>query len=325
MRVKRLVLVVLATLLMAAAAGALYQTLSVRRDAARFPPPGRLVDVGGGRRLHLLCIGDGRPTVIFEASMSSSSVSFAEARAAIARRMRICSYDRMGTGWSDGAPATISIGALADDLDRLLDRAVASPPYIVEAASIGGLVAELYARRHPERVAGLVFVDAGHSAVLESIAPRVTATVAAEACLLPLAARLGLLRVIDPLGLRRAPAGDEAMWRIYRVEPMTMFCGIVRDRETTLREFREAPPLRADVPLTVLTAESTDGLLPPGFARQTGALARDWRGLQQQLSRRSSRGTWRTVAGSDHLIGNSQPHAVAAAVLELLDHLRAPE
>jgi hypothetical protein len=31
------------------------------------------------------------------------------------------------------------------------------------------------------------------------------------------------------------------------------------------------------------------------------------------------------VAGSDHLIGNSQPHAVAAAVLELLDHLRAPE
>jgi pimeloyl-ACP methyl ester carboxylesterase len=324
MRVKRFVLIVLATLLSAAATGALYQTLSVRRDAARFPPPGRLVDVGG-RRLHLLRIGDGRPTVIFEASMLSNSVSFTEARAAIARRTRICSYDRMGTGWSDAGPATISIGALADDLDRLLDRAVASPPYIVEAASIGGVVAELYARRHPERVAGLVFVDAGHSAVLEAIASRVTATVTAEACLLPLAARLGLLRAIDPLGLRRAPAGDDAMWRIYRVEPMTTFCGIVRSRATTLQEFREAPPLRADVPLTVLTAESTEGLIPFGFTDQANGLARDWRGLQQQLSRRSSRGTWRMVAGSDHLIGNSQPHAVAAAVLELLDQLGAPE
>lgn len=324
MRVKRFVLIVLVSLLSAAAAGAVYQTLSVRRDAARFPPPGRLVDVGG-RRLHLLCIGDGRPTVIFEASMSSSSVSFAEARSAISRRARVCSYDRMGTGWSDAPPATVSIGALADDLDRLLDRAVTSPPYIVEAASIGGLVAELYARRHPERVAGLVFVDAGHSAVLESIAPRVTATVTAEACLLPLAARLGLLRAFDPIGLRHAPAGDEAMWRIYRVEPMTTFCGVVRGRAATLQEFREAPPLRADVPLTVLTAESTEGLIPFGFAAQEKGLARDWRGLQQQLSRRSSRGTWRVVAGSDHLIGNSQPQAVAAAVLDLVDAVRTPE
>jgi len=325
MRVKRFVLIVLATLLSAAAAGTIYQTVSVRRDAARFPPPGRLVDVGG-RRLHLLCIGDGRATVIFEASMMSSSVSFAEARAAISRRARVCSYDRMGTGWSDAAPANISIGALADDLDRLLDRAVASPPYIVEAASIGGLVAELYARRHPERVAGMVFVDAGHSAVLESVAPRVTAAVTAEACLLPLAARLGLLRAIDPLGLRHATAGDDAMWRVYRVEPMMALCRMVRDRETTLREFREAPPLRADVPLTVLTAESSEGLLPFGLAgAQADALARDWRDLQQQLSRRSSRGTWRMVAGSDHLIGSSQPHAVAAAVLELLDQLGARE
>ena len=268
MRLKGLVWIV-AAIVVSAAAGALYQTLSVRRDAARFPAPGRLVDVGG-HRLHLLCIGDGRPTVVFEASMLSSSVSFSAARSAISQRTRVCSYDRMGTGWSDAAPATVSIGALADDLDRLLDRAIASPPYIVEAASIGGLVAELYARRRPERVAGLVFVDAGHSAVLESIAARVTATVTAEACLLPLAARLGLLRAIDPLGLRRAPPGDDAMWRIYRVEPMTTFCRIVRDRETTLQEFRDAPPLRTDVPLTVLTAESTD---EPRLIRATPSAA----------------------------------------------------
>ena len=46
-------------------AGGLYERHAVRRDAQRFPPPGQLVDVGG-RRLHLLCIGSGRPVVLFE-------------------------------------------------------------------------------------------------------------------------------------------------------------------------------------------------------------------------------------------------------------------
>jgi pimeloyl-ACP methyl ester carboxylesterase len=283
------------------------------------------VDVGG-RRLHLLCIGDGRPTVIFEASALSSSVSFAAAREEIARRTRVCSYDRMGTGWSDAGPSVESIGALAGDLDRLLDRALASPPYIFEAASMGGLVAELYARRHPDRVAGLVFVDAGHSAVIESIAPRVTAAITAEACLLQVAAGVGLLRAIDPLGLRRPPADVGAIWRIYRVGPMATFCALIRGLETTRREFREAPPLTGQVPLTVLTAETTAGLIPFGLRSEvSAALARDWRDLQQQLARRSWRGTWRLVPDSDHLIADRQPHAVAAAVLELIDRVEAPQ
>jgi len=41
--------------------------------------------------------------------------------------------------------------------------------------------------------------------------------------------------------------------------------------------------------------------------------------LQQRLARRSTRGVWRVVPDSDHLIAGSQPHAVAAAVSEMLD------
>jgi hypothetical protein len=51
-------------------AGAVYQWLNVRAEAGRYPPPGTLVDIGG-RRLHLICIGElrpGEPTVIFESS-----------------------------------------------------------------------------------------------------------------------------------------------------------------------------------------------------------------------------------------------------------------
>ena len=72
----------------------------------------------------------------------------------------------------------------------------------------------------------------------------------------------------------------------------------------------------------MLTAETTDGLLPPWYGSESAMLARDWRTLQQALSRRSSRGTWRIVPGSDHLIGNSQPHVVASVVLDMLARMQ---
>jgi hypothetical protein len=51
-------------------------------------------------------------------------------------------------------------------------------------------------------------------------------------------------------------------------------------------------------------------------------LMAEWIPLQQHLATRSIRGAWRVVAGSDHMIANSQPHAVAVAVLEMLAQIR---
>ena len=118
--------------------GALYQTWSVRRDARRFPPPGRLVDVGG-RRLHLICVGEGEPTVIFQPSGFGGALSSEAARAEVARQTRVCSYDVMGMGWSDPGPDEISVSLLADDLRLLVERAALRSPYILVPASIGGL------------------------------------------------------------------------------------------------------------------------------------------------------------------------------------------
>src|SRR4030095_3194813 len=55
-----------------------------------FPPPGKLVDVGGWR-LHLNCTGEARasqPTVILEAGLGDFSVELGFAR--------VCSYDHAG-------------------------------------------------------------------------------------------------------------------------------------------------------------------------------------------------------------------------------------
>jgi pimeloyl-ACP methyl ester carboxylesterase len=322
-RLRRVFLIVLVLALGLPAAGAFYQHVSVRRESARFPPPGRMVDVAG-RRLHLICIGDGEPTVIFESSGFGSALSSRAAREKVATHTRVCSYDRMGMGWSDPGPAVISTGALVLDLERLLERAQLRPPYVLVPASIGGLTAELFARRHPEQVAGLVFVDAAHSGVLERLESRLTPTRIRAACLAGVAARLGLLRLADPLRLRReaTEASARTIAGLYRVEPMDTFCGMLRGHTASAQEFSAAPALRRDVPLIVLTAESKAKMLPellaPALDAEVDEMRREVSDLPQRLAQRSSRGTWRVVAGSDHLIGNSQPHAVATAILEVL-------
>ncbi len=144
------------------------ETRRAARDAIRFPPPGVLADIGG-RRLHYICSGEGSPTVIFENSSFGSAASFDAVRTVVSRRTRACAYDRVGMGWSDPGPTPISAGLLADDLHSLLDRAGIGPPYVLVPASVGGLTAELFARRYPDSVAGLVFVDAGHSGALELV------------------------------------------------------------------------------------------------------------------------------------------------------------
>jgi pimeloyl-ACP methyl ester carboxylesterase len=320
------VLVIVAALPLA---GALYQTLSVRSESGRFPAPGRLINVAGPgerseRRLHLICLGQGEPTVIFESSGFGSALSSRVAREEISAYTRVCSYDRMGMGWSDPGPAVISVGRLTDDLERLMTQAELRPPFILVPASLGGLTAELFARRHPDQIAGLVFVDAGNSLIEERVAGRLNWLEVEAACLVKTAARIGVLRLFDPFGLRKEGAGPAAqtLARLYRAEPMATLCGVVRGFRMTTRELTSAAPLAPAIPLIVLVHEKPDGLFPPGLGAYGQQVDHEWLDLQQRFAQRSARGTWRVVPGSDHLIGNSQPHAVALAVLEVLAQAR---
>lgn len=82
-----------------------YKAWTERQDRRRFPPPGRLVDVGG-RQLHLLVSGDehASPTVILDAVMVSFSSNWAWVQPELAKVVRVVAYDRTGLGWSDPGP-----------------------------------------------------------------------------------------------------------------------------------------------------------------------------------------------------------------------------
>src|SRR4030095_1044715 len=121
-------------------------------------PPGRLVDVGT-HRLHLLCAGEGSPSVIFDAALGASSLSWSLVHPAIARVTRACAYDRAGFGWSDGAPMPLTAGRIVDELHRLLHLAAVPGPYVLVGHSYGGLVMRLFASRHAEEVARVGLIE----------------------------------------------------------------------------------------------------------------------------------------------------------------------
>ena len=146
------------TALLAGLAGAVYQALGTRSDRKRFPPPGRLVDLGS-HRLHLLESGGGGPTISLEAGLMSTVLSWSELQRELSGSFRVVSYDRAGLGWSDLGPMPRTAERIVNELHTLLEQAAIPPPYILVGHSFGGLTMPLYAAQYPKEVAGMVLVD----------------------------------------------------------------------------------------------------------------------------------------------------------------------
>ncbi len=145
--------------------GVVYQAIGAAADRRRFPPPGRLVDVGG-HRLHILVSGEEHaasgPTVILESGVAAASPSWRVVQAELAKFARVASYDRAGLAWSDPGPRPRTPERILGDLRALLERARIPPPYVLVGHSFGGLLAQLFAARHAADVAGLVLLDPPH-------------------------------------------------------------------------------------------------------------------------------------------------------------------
>src|SRR5262245_50771787 len=117
-RILRVGGLLLALPLLAVATGAAYQYVATRRDLARTPPPGRLVDVGG-HRLHIWCMGTGTPAVILESGIGGTAYGWPALQPRIAAFTRVCAYDRAGFGYSDAGPEPRTSGQIAGELGRL--------------------------------------------------------------------------------------------------------------------------------------------------------------------------------------------------------------
>jgi pimeloyl-ACP methyl ester carboxylesterase len=121
--------------------------------------PGRLVEIGGGRRLFLHCVGSGSPTVVLESGAGSNAMQWQEVQSELGRTTRTCAYDRAGIGNSVAPPGVRDARNEIADLRRLLDHVRVDPPYVLVGHSYGGVLALVFAHLHPTEVGGLVLID----------------------------------------------------------------------------------------------------------------------------------------------------------------------
>jgi len=348
-RLARLLLAPLGLLALLCGLGAAYDAVGDARDARRYPAPGRLVEVGGGR-LHLQCTGAGSPTVVLESGLGSPALVWALVQPETARLTRACSYDRRGYGYSDPVgPEPRTAEQIATDLHTLLERGGERGPYVLVGHSLGGLVARVFAARFPAATAGLVMVDASHEDARTRL-PRQRPPDALIRMLRQgrLVARLGVLRLrpglagFDPRwhGFRRLPPATLRALTWLALQPKTLAAaeGEVRAFETSGAQARaagatpaQAPGDRAaggrplgDRPLVVLAAARRHPDLDHLPAADADRYYRVWvEELQPALARLSSRGTLRAIPDSGHSIHLERPDAVIAAIADVVAQVRA--
>jgi pimeloyl-ACP methyl ester carboxylesterase len=124
-----------------------YQQVCEARDLRRFPPPGRLIAIGG-RRLHLVEMGQGSPAAVIIPALAENVLQWLPVAQRVAAETRVCVYDRAEVGWSDPPPhwrRTPDI--MAEDLHALLTAAGVAPPYVLVGHSIGGIALLVYRPR----------------------------------------------------------------------------------------------------------------------------------------------------------------------------------
>jgi len=319
-RVMRGVVTLLAVVGGVLLAGAGYEAFWVAVEAARYPAPGRLVDVGG-YRLHLNCRGEGMPTVILEGGDLEFSSFWGRVLPEMAKTTRVCAYDRRGNGWSDPIVGLSTVEQMAADLHTLLERGGIEGPYILVGHSGGGLYARYYQARYPEEVVGLVLVESTYE---ETLIPlplpyQKSLNYAGGVCreaLIP----FGYLRLAHPLPAQRevnklAPEeAAAALARVNRPDLCDTYWAEIGALEANARSVQAVAGTLKALPVVVVRAGLEEGSDPEGEAK--------WLKIQTALLELSSRSEMAVAAKSRHYVQLDEPEVIVAAVKRVIEESR---
>jgi pimeloyl-ACP methyl ester carboxylesterase len=278
-----------------------------------------MVDIGS-HRLHLLCEGSGSPTVVIDSGLGALALEWRGVQRELAAQFTTCLYDRAGYGWSEPGPQPRTTARITEELALLLERGDVPGPYVLVGHSFGGYTAQLFARRFPERTAGVVLVEASHPEQVQ--------------------------RFLDsPLRLNTAPSRrkgrvvysgftihdglpDEVRQAVYAVGftpkarlAMTQEYLWFRD---SAAEVAAAGPM-PDRPLVVLARGRRAGDPPATGTARDALFEQIWLQLQHELAASAPRAALLVAERSSHQVHLDEPELVVDAVAMVADFARAED
>jgi pimeloyl-ACP methyl ester carboxylesterase len=255
------------------------------------------LDIGGGRTMHILCVGPivaSKPTVIFESGLGGDAGQWSDVIHELDGSVRACAYDRAGDGQSPPTTIGRTTTDQVADLRALLAAAKVPPPDLLVGYSLGGWNVLVHADQHPDDVVGAVFAEVRPPAAsrewLKQLPPASVTESEAIKGAREEATTFDTDPTLNPEGLRLGKSSDQAM---------------------------TAKSLGAK-PLIVLASADTS-IVSEGFEPTLGAKMVDvWWTLQEELASRSTAGRLDKVTGATHEIIFERPDAIAAAIREAL-------
>lgn len=308
---KRVVLWVGAAVVLAVIATAGFQALSSHLSLRNNPPLGRLVELNG-RKVHVLCAGEGSPTVILEAGLPASSLTWMSVFSEIAELTRVCTYDRPGYGWSQPTDSSRTAETIVQELRMLLQAADIEPPYVLVGHSFGGLLMQLYGTRFPTDFEGMVLVDSSHpdqahrTLDLEEIE--------GIARVLKLLRPLGFARLLLPVPAGNPDSRDSSVRQLEK--KLLMSNRTLRTVVAEMFALRES--------LNQVAQSSTDFGSKPLVVLTEGRRRDEfWHEIQADLGGLSSNSEWNVVEGAGHFIQHDRPDSVVDAVRSVIGQLEA--
>jgi pimeloyl-ACP methyl ester carboxylesterase len=293
------------------AASAIANHQLAKRAERRHPPAGSFIEVDGVR-LHYVERGEGPPLVLLHGN--GSMIADFDSSGLIdlaARSHRVIAFDRPGFGHSSRPRSVIWT---ADAQARLIHAALAQigvSRALVLGHSWGASVAVAMALRYPQSVSGLVLASGYYYA---------SARIDAASMSGPAVPVLG-----DIVRYTIAPIASRLMWpllmrKIFGPAPVPA-------------KFRRFPKEMAVRPSQIRAGAGESALLVPMTAAASGAYA----GLKmpvvivagdgdrlinpeaqsRRLHQAVTHSTFRSVAGSGHMVHQTDPQAVMSAVDEV--------
>jgi pimeloyl-ACP methyl ester carboxylesterase len=293
------------------ALAAVVETVAGRSGDKNYPAPGELLIVGEAQ-MHVHCIGSGSPTVLLEAGLGESSLTWADVQHSLARHTRVCSYDRAGHGWSEPRDRPWTASAAAVELRALLTAAQEEGSYLVVAHSIGSFVARELAATDPGSVEGMVLLDPTNDKTVSDMG--VPRTALLERHVLGGLTRLGLVRLagrwLVPAMVDATPP-DDLMRQLPATYHATSIAASIQELEGSVNSAKRLQEIEpnswGDLPVIVVSTRTTSD--------------RD-RAYHADLTSRSDRGHHLLLNTAGHYAHYRQPTRVTAMVRNVLHRLR---
>ena len=309
-------------------AGVVYQFVATKIDEYRYPAPGEMVDVGG-YSMHLYCTGEGAaPTVVMDSALGGTVLDWQLVQPEVAGFARVCTYDRAGAGWSDKGAQPRTSQQFVDELHTLLGNAGIQGPYVLVGHSLGGANMQLYARQHPNEVAGMVLVDSALVPENPQIAQLAVSLQSSPVWTKILAtigvARLGMM--LGPVGYPFSELPPDSVDEALAISSSTRHQYEIADETSSLlesvSEVHAAPMSLGDKPLIVLTAGPLQ-LEGMGLSQeQIDQMDEAHSEHQADLARRSQNGKQIIAEESGHYIHLEQPDLVIDSIRQVVDAAR---